>query len=190
MVVHPECLKADIESASNEMLRPFDRVGVVVGTDIDGEEVGPLDEEPFAVHRADGAVPGDVAKPDPVERRIARLSVDSNLYVDVDEWLVAEGSGPPEPGLGKVEPPTDAVDPLGESASGPVNLLAVDGGDHLGLATSVAVEGEPKEQVGAGVVGIAAQHAEPVDANRAGVDDTHGSGQPDGEWPVLTMAGD
>ena len=142
-----------------------------------GHDVGALDEDPLAVDRQHPVRPGHLAQPGAARRRVAHLVVDHHVDADLGQWLVAQRSRPPQPGLGEVERPVDLVAALGEGVLGLADHLAVARGAQQHRTGVGRVEAGVQAQVGAGLVGIPAQHAEPVDAHRTGVVDADGAPQ-------------
>ena len=82
----------------------------------------------------------------------------------VGEVLLAEGVRPPQRATVDVERPLDVVRAGRHRVLGLADDDAVGGRAHADRAGASTVEAGVEPQVGAGVVGVAAQHAEPVDA--------------------------
>ena len=85
---------------------------------------------------------------------------------------------PPQPGPVEIERPLDLVGAGGQRMLGLPDHRAVGRRAQPHRAGGVAVEAGGQAQVGAGLVGVAAQHAQPVELDRPGVVDQHGPPQP------------
>ena len=103
------------------------------------------------------------------------LVVDEDLQCHVDEWLFPETPGPPELRIVDVDVPVDPIQPGGGGANDLVDDATIDEGAQLDGALSVAIETSVETEIGAGLVGIAAQHPPGVDANRSGRLEANGS---------------
>ena len=160
------------------------------------QQVGALDEQPLAVDRAGPVVPRHVAQPGPARAAIARLAVDDDHHVDRRQRLVAERTRPPQLRVADVERPVDLVEAGRQPAFVVGNDDTVDEREQRDSPRSVAVESRRQQHVGARLVGVAAQHAEAVDAHGPGVVHVHRA--PDAARvpravdavPVLEHAGD
>ena len=134
----------------------------------------------------------------PTRRRRLSLAVavDEHLDREFGQWLLTEFERPPQLGVADVDRPLQFVAAARDDRSLLVDDVAVPPGDHDDLVVRIAVERRREDDVRALLVGVAAQHAEPVDAHRAGVEHPHRAPQATGvpavgePVPALQDAGD
>ena len=133
--------------------------------------VGALDEEPLAVDRADPVRPGHLAQSGAAHRR--SLTSSSIATLDVDLGRVAGRPGPAATtaGAGEVERQSISLLPSARACSvSPTTSPAQDvRSEHR--AGVGRVEAGVQAEVGAGLVGIPAQHARAGGCDRTGVVD-------------------
>ncbi len=133
----------------------------------------------LAVDRTDPVVPGHLTEPGAPLTTVAQLAVDEHLDGDHRQRLVAERSRPPQRRVGRGRcsirgrsrhspPPA-----WSRRAARPSISVRITIGRCASLS-SRAVDA----QVGAAGVGIAAQHAQSIDAHRPGVVEPHRAPQP------------
>ena len=171
VAVYPQCIEAEFDRGGE--IAP-DALGRGIGGQrVDRQEVGPLEEDPFAVDAARPVVPRDLPEPGASPAAIARLAVDEYVHVDVDEGLVTERPWPPQRGIDDVDVPLDLVLARRHDELLLVRVVPVDRGEHGDGDLAIAVEPSGDAQVGPPIVGIATQHSQPVDADRAGVEPTN-----------------
>ena len=113
----------------------------------------------------------------PVRREvsIADLAVDDDLDGHVGQRLPAERVRPPQARCGDVQRPLDVVAAGSEGVLRLTDHVAVGGRADADRVGGEGVEAGVQAQVGSRVVGVAAQHAEAIDAHCTGVVDTHGA---------------
>ena len=115
----------------------------------------------------------------PVRRDVWSLtspSMTTSTRTSVSGWL-AERVRPPQARRGDVERPLDVVDAGGQGVLGLADDVAVGGRADADGVGGEGVEAGVEAQVGTRLVGVAAQHAQAIDAHGAGVVDAHGAPQ-------------
>ena len=157
-----------------ELLGEFDVAPGAVGGSVRQprrrrQDVGALEEEALAIDRADPVVPLDLAKSDTALPAIAPFTVDEDLDGDRRQRLCAEFARPPQRRTVDVECPLDVVAAVRDHVIVLVDDLAVDDGAQQHRPLGFTVEADREAEVGALIVGIPTEHAEPVDAHRPGV---------------------
>ena len=133
-----------------------------------GCQAGALHEHPLAVHREHPVLHGHLAQPGAHRAAVADDAVDLDLDDHLGQRLLAHRPRPPQLRVVDVDGPGDLVEPLGQRLLGGLDLDAVHEGAHQRGLLLGAVQLGPQAEVGAGVVDVAAQHPQAIEAHRAG----------------------